>query len=418
MSARWKNLGRLLFSGGGAQPSGLDDPLGAAVTDDAASGPPTNLGAREVDPEARFPPGVAILDVSAIVASDGERFVLQGTCCCDLLPRTDTPRQQRPPAVDLAELISPDTGESPARTFLRLISWSSTKMELQDWLRRLRIAHGDALTVIVRDTTDFAIPWELFWLPDSGSATGGWLGSHAILTRWTAMERAAAELRQLPSPARVADGDVLAYVANGVMANDLDTLRRLHAKTVDSLWDLLEKLRNAGEPLSLVYVACHGDFSEVSAQFVLDREVTVADVDMGGFTRLADSGPLVFVNACHSARLIDDPEYNDATLRGFAEAFLRSGAAGYIGATGAIDNDQARLFLQELTELLRAQPDRPIAAAVRDLRRRYAVLTPPRSNDKAAARDLLPFFYTFMYAYYGSPDTLVRLPDARAVSAP
>jgi hypothetical protein len=371
-----------------------------------ATEPPVPLGPTEVDLTAAYPPGVAVLDVRAVVAQGTERFALQGFCCCTDLPFLVTAQQQRPTRVDLAALITRDGGESPARAFLRLKNWSSSKPALQHWLRGLRSRHGDDLAVIVRDNTDFAIPWELFWFDDGQD--GDWLGSAAILTRWTAIARAEPAPMTLPA-ATSAGGPVLAYVAPGPMRADLTTMAALQVVLADSLWKLLEQLTVPGDPLGMVYAACHGEFHKSSAEFLLDAEVSVADVDTARFSRLAQAGALVFLNACHSARLIFDPEYNDATLRGFAEAFLRSGAAGFIGTTGAVAEEHANTFLAHLVAGLTERPGRPVARTIRDIRRAAAIRSAPHSNDTAAARALLPFFYTFMYAYFGRPDLTVEL---------
>jgi hypothetical protein len=137
-------------------------------------------------------------------------------------------------------------------------------------------------------------------------------------------------------------------------------------------------------------------------------------VDTARLTRLSRSGGLVFLNACHTARLIDDPEYNDAIQRGFAEVFLRAGATEFLGTLGVVTEDQAHRYVVELVDRLRQNPDVPVAETIRDLRRRYTVRTPPRSTgDPDSAKALLPFFYTFMYAYFGGPDDLARLPAPR-----
>jgi hypothetical protein len=183
------------------------------------------LGRSTVDLAAAPPSSVAVLDVVPLADDSGERFGLRGFCCCENLPWTAPDRHRRPGRIDVATLISKDRGESPAQTFLRLKNWSSSKKELLGWLARLRDNHGEELRLIIRDCTDFGIPWELFWLAD---ATGGdWLGSAVTVVRWVAMPRAADDA-ELPPGRSVADGGVIAYVADGTMRAD----RRATARSV------------------------------------------------------------------------------------------------------------------------------------------------------------------------------------------
>lgn len=375
------------------------------------SGESASLGTTTIDLRAAYPPGVAVLDVLPLVGDEGQRFGLRGYCCCDELLWTAPDRHRRPGRIDVAALITRDGGESPAHTFLRLKNWSSSKIELQRWLSCLRERHGDALTLIVRDCTDFGIAWELFWL--SGPDGGDWLGSAITVTRWVTMPRARSTVSRLPLHRARAGGEVVAYVADGPMRADLEVLKELDAVITETFWDLLARMDEPGGPFALVYAACHGRFSGSSLEFLLDDAVSVADVDTARLSRLARFGGLVFLNACHSARLIDDPEYNDATQRGFAEAFLRAGATGFIGTVGVVAEEQAHRYLREIIRLLRERPGTPIAVTIRDLRRRHSVRIPPRSNDPAAARALLPFFHTFMYAYYGGPSDYATLPPLR-----
>lgn len=368
----------------------------------------TSLGPRPVQADATYPAGIAVVDVVAVESEGGERFGLRGSCCCAELPWTAPVQHRRPGKIGVGQLIDKERGESPAHAYLRLKNWSRTKEDLQRWLRQVRASHGDGLALIFRDTTDYGIPWELFWLHDDADG-GDWLGSLSTVTRWAAGWN---QHGKGPVSAEVAQGDVMAYVAAGEMRADLSVLEGLGASLTPTLWDLLKHLAQPGPPLSLVYAACHGTFGELSTQFVLDDGVSVADVDSARLLRLADEGGLVFINACHSGRLIDDQEYNDATQRGFAEAFLRAGAHGFIGPLGKVGEKQARRYLEELVEKLRTRPGTPIAVLIRDLRREYSVRDSPRSNDAVAARALLPFFYTFMYAYYGSPKDLVSLPES------
>jgi hypothetical protein len=373
---------------------------------------PISLGVSTVDPDASLAAGFAVLDVHEVVDESGPRFSLSGACCCHELPYTAPSRHGRPPKLELGTLISKDTGESPARTALRLASWSRTKTELVAWLTAIQQRHSDQLTLIIRDNTDFGIPWELFRLPpDARHGTPGeWLGALVSVVRCTVGQGPAGR-----DPRPDCSGGVMAYVAEGAMLADQPLMRTLDAEVLDTLWELIDQLDQDGHPLALVYIACHGEYGPTIFDFTLDEQdrVSVADVDTRTLRRLAEYGGLVFANACHSGRLINDPELNDGVLRGFADAFLRGGASGFLGTIGAVSESQARRAARQILARLGADRRTPVPVMLRDYRRELVRTAAgeglARARDEDAARQLLRFFYAFMYVYYGSPETVITL---------
>jgi CHAT domain len=375
--------------------------------------PPVGLGPVAVDPTAGEQTGRAILRVTSSRYDDETVFALEGSCCCAGLPYTAPRRHRRPPALDLAERVSARKktgGETPGYTLHRIRNWSRTKTELMEWLSTLRRNHGEALDLIIWDDTDFAIPWELLWLPKAGaSLPEDWLGCAMTVTRWTTIHAVdQSPIRDLSSATRCS-GHVLGYVDTTQMRPDLELLDKLNARKKANVRELLDELSRPGDQIALVYIGCHGSFSTTSFAFMLNNEISLGEIDSRTFQRLVDCGALVFVNACHSARLVDDTEIDDDTLRGFAEVFLRSGAAGFIGATGAVWEMQSRRLASHLLDAIRKDPDTSVARSLRTFRRAHAVRDLPPVNDTAAARTLLPFIYTSMYVYFGSPATTIHL---------
>jgi len=364
----------------------------------------------EVDPRAGLPVGTALLRVTRDRADGEEVFALSGSCCCHQLAYTAPRRHGRPGKLRLGDLISMEAGgESPANTLVRMRNWSNTKEELIRWIGALRCTHADDLRLVVWDDTDFEIPWELLWIPavPETAAGEGWLGSTVTMTRWTTI-RSVYPVGNGLSASGQCVGGVLAYVGNAQMSGDLDVLKQFGPQVPASLRDLLLVLEQPGARVALVYVACHGEHGSSGFRFKLDG-VSLGEIGARSFQRIAESGALVFINACHSARLIDDPEYNDDTLRGFAEAFLRSGASGFVGTSGAVGEDSAREIVRGLLERLHREPDVPVAVALRDYRRGKSVAYVPPADDTAEARRLLSFFHTFMYVYFGNPSTTLQL---------
>jgi hypothetical protein len=256
----------------------------------------------------------------------------------------------------------------------------------------------------------------MLWLPGiPGTELGqGWLGALMTVARWTTIRAPHGAGCGIDS-ANQCGGGVLAYVADGQMHSDCELLEGFGALMPKTLRDLIASLEAPGDRVALVYVACHGEYADTGFQFKLDG-VSAGEMGARTYQRVVDSASLVFVNACHSARLIEDAEYNDATLRGFAETFLRSGAAGFVGTSGAVGEETAREAMRTILKRLRDDRETPIAAALRDYRRQRAVADVPAVNDIEAARALLPFFHSFMYVYYGSPNTTICLNGARVTS--
>jgi hypothetical protein len=118
--------------------------------------------------------------------------------------------------------------------------------------------------------------------------------------------------------------------------------------------------------------------------------------------------------------------YNDGALRGFAEVFLRAGAAGVLATTGAVGDDLARTVAGDLFAHLELNPGLPVAEAVRQLREQAAKLIAAELNQtglseaerQAADLRLLPLVYRFMYVYYGSPRLLLSLVRGTGLPGP
>ncbi|MDL4813615.1 hypothetical protein [Actinomadura opuntiae] len=406
--SRW--LPKLLGSPPGAPPPRIapPSPEPASTGPDLPSGEPRGLGAAPVDVHASLPEATAELTVqrARLDGAGDPVFELSGFCCCgEDLPPARNERHGRPPRIALGTLISGRPGgESPARSLNRMRSWSRTKYELLGWIGRIRARHGDDLRLIIWDDSGFEIPWELLWVPaePASGLPGGWLGALAVVTRWTTVHAPGGPLPYASADRR---GGAAGYVADA-MRRDRDLLAA-HPLS-PSLWELISHLETPGPGPALVYIACHGEYGSTGFDVTLDG-LSVGEVDWRTFPRVADGGGLVFVNACHSGRLIDDPEYNDATTRGFAEVFLRSGAAGFLGTAGAVLEDEAHRVAAHLLAGMGAPSGVGVAAALRDYRRAVAVTDLPPVADRPRGKELLPFVSAFMYLYFGGPDTTIAL---------
>ncbi|MFF5110268.1 CHAT domain-containing protein [Streptosporangium sp. NPDC000509] len=375
----------------------------------------TVLPSTPVDPTAGLPPRTARLNVWRESGTGRESYGLAGICCCGIaLTYQRQPQQVRPPKLALGDLIRRGSGgESPVETFWRLRSWSKDASEgLKGFISAIRRAHGDDVRMIIEDFTGYDLPWELLRHRDRGLA-GEWLGALFPIARSVGTP-----------PAAVTDctGEILAYVAPD-MSDDRALLDRFRTTTTDvTLKDLLNLLDAEGDPVSLVYVACHGRYGNADkpssgAEIKLlegsrdsKRGISLRQVHARDLLRLERAGGLVFLNACHSARERVDPDLDNTVLRSFARVFLDAGASGFIGTMGEVGLKHGYDLAKNLLDALSENPGTPVAVALRDHRRRVSapIGDDLDEDDKEAVGKLLPFFYAFMYAYFGSPETTLR----------
>ncbi|WP_157252919.1 CHAT domain-containing protein [Nonomuraea typhae] len=352
------------------------------------------------DPRRRMPGDTARLDVQR----DGDGFLVMGAHREILLPRTGNRRYGRPKLGLGALTDDGDSALDPREIRYRMREWSRTHDEIGDWINELRGHVGDAgLALVIVDDTGFEIPWELLWLPEDpgGELRPGWMGALIKVARWTTIHRDGRD----PSGDEPEDcaGEVVAFLGAG-MEGDFAALSRFTERPYQDLPAFLARLRSERGGLGLVYMACHGRYGTTTSRLELGG-LRVRDLQ-APLPAIRDSHSLVFMNACHSARLVNDLDLGDSILRGFAESFLRHGAAAVIGTVGRIGTAYAMKTACSILDELAGDQDRPVSEALRDLRARIDSQTPDEPEDP---RELLEFLYAFMYLYFGNPHTRLRL---------
>jgi hypothetical protein len=378
-----------------------------------AAGETAILDAFSVRPDEPLAAGMAVLMVIRPLQERGvPQFVLRGFCgCCDVM---DFPgRYDRP---DLAlDCLASEEGEPPATILSLMKSWSSGKPELTEWLAR----HGD-LDLVIWDNTGYRIPWELLWLEHPPGCKlqhppgcrGDWLGGVVTVTRWLQIRKTSHQANRSYGGADQCTGPVM-YCIDPSFSGDNTLLNGLRGEAKASVRELANALESGGDPLSLVYVAVEGQFGEQISQCWLG-DLSLVHFDSQRLFRLAGAPTFVFLNACHSGGLSHDTaRLNDGFLRGFAEVFLRSGAAGVLATSGRVGTATAFEMARAVLERMRERPGVPAARIVRDLRGEAASRIPAdlaSVDDPDAHRQLLPLLYTFMYVCYGSPRATVS-PD-------
>src|SRR5215471_4092527 len=215
------------------------------------------LSAFAAEPSRQWRDSTALLQVQR----HGELFRVCGTNSAIELPWTGDERYGRP-ELALGDLTDDDKREDavdPRDIFALMPEWSRSHDEITDWINDLRVRFGDAdLRIVIWDDTGFEIPWELLWLeprPDD-DLRPGWLGALVSVTRWTTIHRDGRN-PYTDDPEDCA-GHVVAYF-DEAMRGDFDALRPFCSEAFSDVFRFISRLQDGPDPLSLVYMACHGE---------------------------------------------------------------------------------------------------------------------------------------------------------------
>jgi hypothetical protein len=204
---------------------------------------------------------------------------------------------------------------------------------------------------------------------------------------------------------------VLAYLSPDLESAEREATVFGRFVLIRGLARLRKALAEQRPSLSLVYVACHGSFGLDTTDFALaeakDR-LPLSTLDNDGELRLFGStDAVVFLNACHSGRPLNDPLINDRYLRGFVELFLRKGARGVLGATGEVNTFYAAEVAARLLERATSEGGLPsVSVLLRDLRAEVVASLPATPDDGEEYRRLI---WSSMYVFYGHPMTRLHV---------
>ncbi|MFD7734929.1 CHAT domain-containing protein [Kitasatospora phosalacinea] len=307
---------------------------------------------------------------------------------------------------------APARGEGPWEgAYYEVRSWWHHQSTLVRWIRDLFSA-GPRPRLVIWDNTAHNIPWELFYHQPSAQSGGpeGWLGELVPVVRWTSVH----------DGDRVAGYSAAEHVNTGglLMLEEESLARPTDAfaeylvepphRTVDTFMRRLDRPEDG--PFGLVMIRCHGFYSPSGREFSiggpsLNRLAGYPMKTLRAFT------PPVVLNSCSSGQAIEDDRLPDRPVRSFVELFLRQGASAVVAVIGDIDSDHSHEFA---TRLLRTATDRPVnlAEALREHRRYYyqrIEREPSGSDTPDPEQDYKRFLTSFLYVYYGHPDTTLHL---------
>ncbi|MET8041355.1 CHAT domain-containing protein [Micromonospora sp. NPDC005215] len=300
-------------------------------------GPPktTPLGA----PQAR--PG----EVTMEVRFDGNRYTFQLRSEAALFAPvvesvTNTPNAAVENAIrELQQLAGGGSRYSAAmiREVIRSAGiqlWSElVPADVRDQFWQVR---GDMSAFTIATDHD-VVPWELLH-PLSVDRDNGFLVEQVPVVRRTYGQRrnATIGLRNprfvVPPKAPTGAHEEIASIRAILGATDSEPITRA---------DDLLALINSGS-LGATHFACHNTFSADGSFIDMDggrfRPTLLAEASIRRL--LAESGPLVFINACRSAGVA--PTYT--RMLGWAQQFMSSGAGAFVGTLWAVRSDSSARF--------------------------------------------------------------------------
>jgi hypothetical protein len=405
-------VGSAGFHADAGLPSSASEP---AVPADISTPEPLELNEASVLLDASMPRNVAVLMVLPHATErDRWAFSLQGVSNTEGIAGFG-PTEPRPqPDVVLADLakdISPQDTTQPSQILGIMEEFSLENREVRWWVDKLRVATKDDLYLLILDFTGFEIPWELFPLAGENDS-GAYLGTAVSTARWQEIRDAkTAEDLQARSMHEELTGNVAAFVDKELAegGKEKQVLTQLHAIFEEDLKGLTNRLARSEAGFGLIYLACHGQWADTPVNYALGSvDPLVLSTLQAKKLKLFDhSKVIVFINACHSGRMLRDKiRLRTETLRGFPQVFLSKGAVGVIGTTGAVNDIYAAEMADWLlSELCTAKEPEPVSKLLRRWRAKVLQDLPPECSEQ----DYVPLLNACMYVYYGNPQSRLRI---------
>ncbi|MEU7591075.1 CHAT domain-containing protein [Micromonospora sp. NPDC049230] len=196
---------------------------------------------------------------------------------------------------------------------------------------------GADMSAFTIATDHDVVPWELLY-PLSAQRDAGFLVEQVPVVRRTYGQRrnATVGLRNprfvVPTKAPTGAHEEIASIRAILGAADSEPITRA---------DELLSLINSGT-LGATHFACHNTFSSDGSFIDMDggrfKPALLAEASIRKL--LAETGPLVFMNACRSAGVA--PTYT--RMLGWAQQFMSSGAGAFVGTLWAVRSDSSARF--------------------------------------------------------------------------
>ena len=392
---------------------------------------PFEKAARElvyIDVTAPLPPGTAYLYVTA---EDSERLHLTYGYN-EKLYNEDAENWRPPKLAEFAERAKSSyeakaaRSQDPVTEVVKEITNTMRSFSVRGpekfigWLSKFVESADEEKRLLIVDDTDFEIPWEMLEYDDEK-----YLGARIAVVRWAKVQHFGSHLllkvREEEHPGSVLFylddielGEQQTYAERKALGDASGTAYHTLRQMVDAI-----TVQGTLTQVGLIYLGCHGNEGTTLGSIPSDL---ITYIDLHEAISQPDPRPIVFVNACDSARLT----HKDGLRRVFLERY----ASGYIGTLGQVVSTYASKIAACLLEsALTGSDGIPVAEVLRQLRAEaVAMITrqkaagPGTSTPSIIARhehkDLAQmevqeknfyFLYTFMYVFYGNPLARLRL---------
>lgn len=305
------------------------------------------------------------------------------------------------------------------------------------WLSQLFEAtkNSDPLHLIIQDSIGLQFPWETltFAVTVSGQRVAKRLGAAFTVTRWMpyTLTDSARDVTSPDALARECRGGVLAYISKDIdNQEERDTLLGYRGTLERDIHNFEAALTEPLDDCGLVYLGCHAQFAggtqdasdpalligtlQDAAQQI-SLETLEYDMELQRILdRVTQSKPLVFINACHSG-VSARQNTRTGVDQNLPRVFLQNAAQGVIVTLGFVDATSFAPQMAKRVLKLVADGTLSTAEALRKIRDeehgKIQQQMAGRQGDPAHD-DLKDFFNAFMYVYYGSPHTRLKLTAA------
>lgn len=314
--------------------------------------------------------------------------------------------------IRLSDFTGQNSQISPKEVRQRVTNFSRTKIgpEFIRWLKVLRERFHSDLCLIISDDTDLETPWEMLELEDEE-----YLGAMVKVCRWLPV-RYFDEWSVLKVSNVEKQGTILSYLDDKDLGLDQTYLERqalkvLKRRECKNSTELLNMLGDKGPSsnVGLIYLGCHGyDGMSFGSRYKLDQRITVYNLEIP--FRYPEPRPIVFVNACESARIRrEGQDY----FKGLLEIFLARFASGYIGTLGKVGSVYASTVASRILEDASKVDGIQIAEVLRRLKAEAAKAVKEDESvslsDEERQKREVKFLYAFMYVFYGNALMHLRL---------
>jgi hypothetical protein len=323
--------------------------------------------------------------------------------------------------IGLAEFVEKKVDPDQVRGIIDSVS-RHTEPALLKWFQNLLELCDDKqsdkrLCIIIADHTEAEIPWEMIKIRH-----GEHLGAVCRVSRWIPLRIDKESWWQLEVKEEEHSGDVIAYLDHDeVNYSDVekDALDQFANMVCQNTVELKRQLSQSLGQVGLVYIGCHGIFTyskkhEIAVGSLENPKGRISPALLEDLKRQEGKRPVLFINACHSARLmLDVPGLSaERVLYGLPEVMMAKLASGYIGTLGPVGSRDAARIAENLLESAREVEVTP-AEWLREIRAK-AVKELSQEN---TLENQLTFIYSFMYVYYGNPLAQLKLTRAEKKEA-